>query len=70
MRKMMTAVVSLLGYVFCLGGALMMLLGVMRTNASLQISGVILYAASLPLLFQIKFSQMDGRIQRLENKIK
>lgn len=59
----------ILGGILCFAGVFTMLYGMLKNNMTSQLTGVIMYAASIPLLFQAKLTRMSGRISTLEKRL-
>ena len=59
-----------LGVFFAIVGTFAMVFGGLIGRITLQVPGVIVYACSIPLLFQVRFSEMEKRITELENRVK
>ena len=68
MNKGVLAVYWIAGFILCISGALMMILGVFKGSLPAQVSGVIMYAGSMPLLFQVSFSKLEKRIKDMEER--
>ncbi len=59
----------LVGAVLCLGGVVLMFCGMLAKNINTQLAGVIIYAASIPLLFEAKAVKTESRIEALESRM-
>ena len=59
-----------LGAVLCLGGIVAMFVGRLTGSITTQLGGIIVYAVSIPLLFQAKLTRTDARISALEKRVR
>lgn len=60
----------ILGGLLCLVGVSLMFIGGFAGSVTVQLAGVIVYAASIPLLLWTKISRIQGRIEQLERRLR
>jgi len=54
------------GGLLCVAGVVLMLIGSVHTNTTVMRAGMIIYMASIPLIFQAKLTRMEIRLNRME----